>query len=142
LGANFARARFGPSRPAAFFSAAKLWLCEIETLDKQLQACPNSRMDKASLIAKRRPWERPPARKTRLELERKLMRPRMRVMILRLPGKMIAALDNERRLYPKIPARNAMVRELLDEAMAFRRSMRPRGSGSGRGEPFPIDLDI
>jgi hypothetical protein len=67
------------------------------------------------------------------------MRPRMRVMILRLPGEMIAALDNERRLYPKIPARNAIVRELLGEALGFRRAARPKSSGSGRGEPFPID---
>ena len=92
------------------------------------------------MIAKRRPWERPPARVERLALERRLMRPRMRVIILRLPGEMIAALDNERRLYPKIPPRNAIARELLNEAMAFRRAARPKSSGSGRGEPFPINL--
>ena len=67
------------------------------------------------------------------------MRPRMRVLFLRVPGEMIAALDNERRLYPRIPARNAIVRELLDEALGFRRAARPKSSGSGRGEPFPID---
>ena len=61
-------------------------------------------------------------------------------MILRLPGEMIAALDNERRLYPKIPARNAIARELLAEALGFRRAARPKSSGFGRGEPFPIDL--
>ena len=68
------------------------------------------------------------------------MRPPMRVLFLRVPGEMIAALDNERRLYPKIPARNAIARELLNEAMAFRRAARPKSSGSGRGEPYPIDL--
>ena len=69
------------------------------------------------------------------------MRPRMRVVILRLPGEMVAALDNERRLYPKIPARNAIARELLNEALSFRRASRPRSSGPGRGEPYPISLD-
>jgi hypothetical protein len=63
----------------------------------------------------------------------------MRAMLLLLPGEMIAALDNERRRYPAIPARNAIVRELLDEALSFRRAARPKSSGSGRGEPFPID---
>lgn len=112
----------------------------FEALDKRLQACPNSCVDKIALIAKRRPYQRPPARKTRLELERRLMRPRMRAMLLLLPGEMIAALDNERRLYLKIPARNAIVRELLNEAMAFRRATRPKSSGFGKGEPFPIHL--
>jgi hypothetical protein len=64
----------------------------------------------------------------------------MRAMLLLLPGEMIAALDNERRRYPKIPARNAIARELLDEAMSFRRAARPRPSSPGRGEPYPIDL--
>jgi hypothetical protein len=69
------------------------------------------------------------------------MRPRMRVMILRLPGEMIAALDNERRRYPKIPARNAMARELIDEALSFRAAARPKEPPRpARGEPFPIDL--
>jgi hypothetical protein len=68
------------------------------------------------------------------------MRPRMRAMLLLLPGEMIAALDNERRRYPKIPARNAIARELLDEALSFRRATRPKSSGPGRGEPFPIDM--
>jgi hypothetical protein len=75
-----------------------------------------------------------------MTLERKLMRPRMRVLFLRVPGEMIAALDNERRLYPDIPARNAIARELIDEALSFRRASRPKSSGAGRGEPFPIDL--
>jgi hypothetical protein len=96
-------------------------------------------VDKLALIATRRPYERPPARVARLELERELMRPPMRVLFLRVPGEMIAALDNERRLYPKIPARNAIARELLDEALSFRRAARPKSSGSGRGEPYPID---
>jgi hypothetical protein len=30
-------------------------------LDKQREACPNSRVDKLALIAKRRPYQRPPA---------------------------------------------------------------------------------
>jgi hypothetical protein len=68
------------------------------------------------------------------------MRPPTRVLFLRVPGEMIAALDNERRLYPKIPARNAMARELLAEAMAFRRAARPKSSGAGHRQPYPIDL--
>ena len=66
-----------------------------------------------------------------MALERQLMRPRMRVMILRLPGEMIAALDNERRKYPKIPARNAIAREF---AFAFL-DMWHRSNG-------PVDLYV
>ena len=49
-------------------------------------------------------------------------------MLLLLPGEMIAALDNERRRYPNIPARNAIVRELIGEALNFRRATRPKSS--------------
>ena len=70
-----------------------------------------------------------------------MRRPQRRVLYLRVPGETLAALDNERHLYPKIPGRDAMACELLDEAMAFRRAARPRGSGAGRGEPFPISID-
>jgi hypothetical protein len=37
-------------------------------------------------------------------------------------------------------SRCAIIRELLDEALSFRQAMRPKSSGAGRGEPFPIDL--
>jgi hypothetical protein len=81
----------------------------------------------------------PPIDSVRVEhlaLERRLMRPRMRAMLF-LPGEMIAALDNERRRYPNIPARNAIARELINEALSFRRASRPKSSGAG-GEAFPI----
>jgi hypothetical protein len=94
-------------------------------------------VDKLSLLAKRRPYERPPARVARVALERKLMRRSMRQVLTRLPPEMIAALDDERRKYPNIPARNAIVRELIGEALSFRRAGRPKTSGPGRGEPYP-----
>ena len=75
-----------------------------------------------------------------MALDCELLRPPMRVLFLRVPGEMIAALDNERRRYPNIPARNAIARELIDEALRFRRATRPKSSGPGRGEPYPIDL--
>ena len=77
-----------------------------------------------------------------MALERELMRPRMRAMLLLLPDELIAALDNERRLYLKIPARNAIARELLDEALSFRRALRPRTRGAfkpPRRVAFQID---
>jgi hypothetical protein len=65
----------------------------------------------------------------RLALERKLMRRPMRQVLMRLPPEMIAALDDERRRYLDIPPRNAIVRELIGEALSFRRALRPRTSG-------------
>ena len=97
-------------------------------------------MDKRSLIAKRKPYERPPARVARLELERKLMRRPMRQCLMRLAPEMIDALDAERRLYfDHIPPRNEIVRQLLSEALALRRIGRPKKPP--KGEPFPINLD-
>jgi hypothetical protein len=95
-------------------------------------------VDKLALIAKRRPYERPAARSARLALERRLMKPRMRVLFLRAPEELIAALDEERRrYYDRIPARNEVARELLTEALAIRRIGRPRESGPAPGKtPF------
>ena len=50
---------------------------------------------------------------------------------------MLTALDDERRRYLDIPPRNGVVRELIDEALSFRRAARPRTSGPGHGAPFP-----
>jgi hypothetical protein len=58
-------------------------------------------VDKLSLLAKRRPYERPAARVARLALERKLMRRPMRQVLMRLPPEMIAALDDDRPLEPR-----------------------------------------
>jgi hypothetical protein len=34
-----------------------------------------------------------------------------------------------------------LIRELIDEALAFRRAMRPKSSGPARGkQPFPIEI--
>jgi hypothetical protein len=69
------------------------------------------------------------------------MKPPMRQMLVRVPQEMFSALDAERRLYLDIPPRNVVVRELLGEALGFRRAMRPRTSGPARGkQPFEIDL--
>ena len=58
---------------------------------------------------------------------------------MRLSPEMIAALDDERRKYSaEIPPRNALVRELLSEALALRRLGRPKKPP--RGVPFPIDI--
>jgi hypothetical protein len=67
-----------------------------------------------------------------LALERELMRPRMRAMLLLLPGEMIAALDNERRRYPKIPARNA------DCARINRRGAELSPSHASEGRAAPV----
>jgi hypothetical protein len=96
-------------------------------------------VNKISLIAKRRPYERPPARVARLALEEKLMRRPMRQVLMRLPHEMVDALDVERRqYYDRIPPRNVVVRELLSEALALRRLGRPKKPP--KGEPFHIDI--
>jgi hypothetical protein len=74
-----------------------------------------------------------------LALEKKLMRRPMRQVLMRLPPEMIAALDDERRTYfDHIPPRNELVRELLGEALAFRRLGRPKEPP--KGEPFHIEI--
>jgi hypothetical protein len=74
-----------------------------------------------------------------LELERKLMQRPMRQVLMRLPLEMIDALDDERRkYYDRIPPRNVVVRELLSEALAFRRVGRPKKPPAG--VPFRIEI--
>jgi hypothetical protein len=45
----------------------------------------------------------------------------------------LVRIGEERRLYPKIPSRNAMLVALLDEAMATRRSTRTRADAKRVG---------
>lgn len=61
---------------------------------------------------------------------------------IRLTVEQVAQIDEERRIPTStgVPSRCAVVRSLLDDGLAFRRSMRPKSSGPGRGEPFYIDL--
>ena len=85
----------------------------------------------------------PTARNARLRLEREIYRPRLVPVLLRLPPDQLQRLDDERRIAAcgNIPSRCATIRQLLDEALMWRRSMRPKDPPRRpRGEPF-IGLD-
>jgi hypothetical protein len=92
---------------------------------------------------RRRPRPHHPARLARLKIEAEIYRPRLVPVMLRLTAEQIAKIDAERRIPSPtgVPSRCAVVRALIDEGFAFRLAARPRTSGRGRGEPFPIDLD-
>jgi hypothetical protein len=51
----------------------------------------------------------------------------------------LARVDEERRLYPVPPARSAVLRELVIEALAFRRANRSPPPKPKR-VPFPIEI--
>ena len=78
-----------------------------------------------------------------MKLEAEIYRPRLVVVTLRLTPDQIAKIDAERRIPDSrgVPSRCALIRELVDEALAFRRSMRPKGPPRApKGVPFEIDL--
>jgi hypothetical protein len=79
------------------------------------------------------------ARAARLRLEQEIFRPHLVRLELRVTPQQLERLDAERRIEDSrgVPSRAAVFRELVDEALAFRKSARPKSSGPGRGEPFP-----
>ena len=82
------------------------------------------------------------ARRARLQLEEQIFRPPLRSLNLRLPPDQLLRIDTDRRVADSrgVLSGCAIIRELLDEALSFRQAMRPKSSGTGRGEPYPIDL--
>jgi hypothetical protein len=81
------------------------------------------------------------ARRARLRLEREIFREPLVPLLLRLPPHQFQQVEDERRVaaYGSVPTRCALLRQLIDEALAFRRAARPRSSGPGKGEPFRFD---
>ena len=81
------------------------------------------------------------ARLARLALEKQIYRPRLIPLNLRLPPDQLQRIDDETRVaaYGPAPSRCAMIRMLIDEGLAFRRSMRPRTRPT-KGVPFPIEI--
>jgi hypothetical protein len=83
----------------------------------------------------------PQARIARLKLEAQLYRPRLVRQNIRFEPGELQRIDEERRVpsYGTVPSRAAMIRQLVAEAILFRRANRepPRPA---RGEPFAISL--
>ena len=83
------------------------------------------------------------ARRARLALERDLFRERLvRHNIRFTPGE-LQAIDDERRVaaYGAVPSRSAMIRQLINDGLLLRKSMRPRDPPPRpKGVPF-IGLD-
>jgi hypothetical protein len=88
---------------------------------------------------RRRPDSR--ARAARLRLEREIFREPLVPLNLRLPPDQLQKIDDERRVAASgnIPTRCGLIRQLISEAIMWRRSMRdtPR---KPRGVPF-VGLD-
>jgi hypothetical protein len=83
------------------------------------------------------------ARRARLRLEQEIYRPQLIRLGLRVTQEQLDRVDAERRIADArgVPSRCALFRELVDEALAWRSSMRPKSSGPARGkQPYPIDL--
>ena len=80
------------------------------------------------------------ARIARLRHEEQIFRPRLVRQNLRLTPEQLERVDAERRVPDSrgVPSRCAMIRELKDEGLAWRSTMRPKSSGPGRvrGAPF------
>jgi hypothetical protein len=98
-------------------------------------------VDKVPELSRVRRRPLPPARRARLELEVQLYRPHLVRQNIRFEPGELQRIDEERRVpsYGTVPSRAAMIRQLITEAIAFRRANRspPRPV---RGEPFSIDL--
>jgi hypothetical protein len=67
------------------------------------------------------------ARRARLQIEREIFREPLIPVLLRFPPDQLQRLDDERRVAAcgNILSRCATIRMLLDEALMWRRSMRP-----------------
>lgn len=86
----------------------------------------------------------PPARLARLKLEREIFRPRLLRHNIRFEPGELQQIDDERRVaaYGAVPSRSAMIRQLINDGLLLRKSMRPKTSGPARGkQPYPINLD-
>jgi hypothetical protein len=82
------------------------------------------------------------ARAARLRLEQEIFRPHLVRLELRVTPEQLARVDAERRVEDArgVPSRSALFRELVDEALGFRRSMRPKEPPRRpKDEPFFID---
>jgi hypothetical protein len=81
------------------------------------------------------------ARLARLALEREIFRPHLVRQNIRFEPSELQRIDDERRVPSSeaVPSRAAMIRQLIREAIAFRRANRspPRPA---KGVPFEIDI--
>jgi hypothetical protein len=80
------------------------------------------------------------ARTARLKLEREIFREPLVPLLLKFTPDQLQRVDDERRVaaYGNIPSRCATIRQLIDEALMWRRSMRPKDRP--KGQPFEIDV--
>ena len=84
----------------------------------------------------------PSARNARRNIEAQIFRPPLVPLLLRFTPDQLQRLDDERRVAAcgNIPSRCATIRQLIDEALMWRRSMRPKDPPRRpKGEPFEID---
>ena len=85
----------------------------------------------------------PPARQARLELEALLKRPRLVRHNIQFEPSQLQAIDDERRVaaYGAVPSRSAMIRQLINDGLLLRKSMRPKEPPRrSKGVPF-VGLD-
>jgi hypothetical protein len=83
------------------------------------------------------------ARRARLKLERDLFRERLIRHNIRFAPDELQAIDDERRVpsYGAVPSRSAMIRQLINDGLLLRKSMRPKDPPRRpKGVPF-VGLD-
>jgi hypothetical protein len=76
-----------------------------------------------------------------LRLEDQIFRPQLVRLGLRVTQQQLERVDAGRRVADSrgVPSRCAMIRELIDEGLAWRSTMRPKSSARGK-QPYPIDI--
>jgi hypothetical protein len=82
------------------------------------------------------------AREARVALEREIYRAPLVAVLLKFTPDQLQRIDDERRVaaYGNIPSRCATIRQLLDEALLWRKTMHPKPPRRSKGAPFEIDL--
>lgn len=126
-------------------SAAARALDNAERPNQNLCTVEVSRVPELSRIRRRpRPLKELDgrARAARLALEQEIYRPHLIRLGLRVTAEQLSRIDAERRIPDArgVPSMAALFRELVDEALAWRSSVRPKSPPRPpRGEPFFID---
>jgi hypothetical protein len=83
------------------------------------------------------------ARLGRLRLEKQIYRERLVRHNIRFAPDEIQAIDDERRVAAcgAVPSRSAMIRQLINDGLLWRRSMRPKKPARPRGVPFKFSFE-
>ena len=83
------------------------------------------------------------ARQARLKLEREIFREPLISLLLKFTESQLQEIEDERRTaaYGPVPSRAALIRQLINDGLLWRRSMRPKKPTRPRGVPFKFSFE-